>query len=62
MEIVGEYLSSVTKWTKEEEFPKLRARIVGGNPAVLGLIVQGISHWRGQPNASAIPNIATSCN
>lgn len=28
----------VTKWTKDDEFPKLRARIDAGSPVVLGLI------------------------
>ncbi len=28
----------VTRWTKEDEFPKLRARINSGKPVVLGLI------------------------
>jgi hypothetical protein len=32
------FYKGVTKWTKEEEFPKLRAIIDGGNPVVLGLI------------------------
>lgn len=36
MEIVGEYLSSVTKWTKEGEFPKLRARTSRRQPRRAG--------------------------
>jgi hypothetical protein len=32
------FYKGVTRWTKEEEFPKLRARIDSGSPASLGLI------------------------
>lgn len=32
------FYKGVTRWTKEEEFPKLRARIDSGRPAILGLV------------------------
>ncbi|MDP9352491.1 MAG: hypothetical protein M3P51_13270 [Chloroflexota bacterium] len=32
------FYKGVTKWTKEDEFPKLRACINGGKPAALGLV------------------------